>query len=147
MWSLHDFAANPVKLTNLSSVYCHESYPNARLICTFKILLFVPTPGCNQAAFHNRLLCAFCCPIISWNSIKFNATYLINWHPNAIPETQRSPLINGTLLGLLPFAVQSNDEFNMEMVPIPKYIFDQLCELCEPLKLELVAHEGKFLSK
>nr|CDS18472.1 protein FAM172A [Echinococcus granulosus] len=36
---------------------------------------------------------------------------------------------------------RSNGEFNVEMVPVPKYILAQLCELCEPLKLELVQHE------
>ncbi|KAL5106307.1 hypothetical protein TcWFU_006895 [Taenia crassiceps] len=61
--------ADPAKLANLSSLYCHLYYPNARPI-------FRP-----------------------------------------------------------------NGEFSLEMFPVPKYIFDQLCELCEPLKLELVTHE------
>ncbi|EUB62326.1 hypothetical protein EGR_02779 [Echinococcus granulosus] len=34
---------------------------------------------------------------------------------------------------------RSNGEFNVEMVPVPKYILTQLCELCEPLKLELMS--------
>ncbi|CUT99190.1 protein FAM172A [Echinococcus multilocularis] len=61
--------ADPVELRNLSDLYCHDKYPNAR-------------------------------PIF-----------------------------------------RSNGKFNVEMVPVPKYILAQLCELCEPLKLELVQHE------